>query len=256
MRRASAEVRMHGLRGAAASMAGAVSAGGADAVDLAEIRFRTHAALGDWPSASADAAQMQAGYRTQGDFSEGFRKLYTQTHAMPLLAYALAREGDFAKAHAVIDATPSDCYECVRTRGEIDALEKNWNGAAYWFARAVDRAPSVPFVYADWGAMLMANGDLDGAIAKFGAAHEKGPHFADPIAMWGEALIAKNRSDLALAKFEEASRYAPNWARLHLKWGEALLWSGDKAGAAKEFALAAGLDLSGAERAELARVRG
>ena len=66
-------------------------------------------------------------------------------------------------------------------------------------------APSIPFAYAEWGAMLMAKGDLDGAIAKFEIAHAKGPHFADPLEMWGEALIAKNRSDLALAKFEEAS---------------------------------------------------
>ena len=66
--------------------------------------------------------------------------------------------------------------------------------------------------------------------------------------MWGEALIARNRSDLALAKFAEADKYAPNWGRLHLKWGEALLWSGDKDGAKKQFATAAGLDLSPAEK--------
>ncbi|HJW40050.1 MAG TPA: hypothetical protein VJ476_02355, partial [Rhizomicrobium sp.] len=92
------------------------------------------------------------------------------------------------------------------------------------------------------------------AIAHFGKAHAIGPHFADPLEMWGEALIAKNRSDLALAKFEDANKYAPNWGRLHLKWGEALLWSGDRSGAAKQFAIAASLYLTADEKAQLARV--
>jgi Flp pilus assembly protein TadD len=73
--------------------------------------------------------------------------------------------------------------------------------------------------------------------------------------MWGEALIAQNRSDLAPAKFEEAAKVAPNWGRLHLKWGEALLWSGDKAGAQKQFGIAAHLDLTSSEKSDLMRVR-
>jgi tetratricopeptide (TPR) repeat protein len=102
--------------------------------------------------------------------------------------------------------------------------------------------------------MLMAKGDLDGAIGKFESANQKGPHFADPLEMWGEALIRKNRSDLAVAKFAEADKYAPKWGRLHLKWGEALLWSGDKAGAQKQFAVARGLELLPAEARECAKV--
>ncbi|MGD0867190.1 MAG: hypothetical protein ABSA49_16735, partial [Rhizomicrobium sp.] len=94
----------------------------------------------------------------------------------------------------------------------------------------------------------------DGAIAEFKLANEKGSHFADPLEMWGEALIRKNRSDLALAKFAEAEKYAPNWGRLHLKWGEALLWAGKPEEAKKQFATAASLDLSAAEKSELSRV--
>ncbi|HEX4533240.1 MAG TPA: hypothetical protein VH000_03335, partial [Rhizomicrobium sp.] len=112
--------------------------------------------------------------------------------------------------------------------------------------------PSIPFAYADWGQMLLAKGDLDGAIVKLTIANQKGPHFADPLEMWGEALMAKNRSDLALAKFEEANKYAPNWGRLHLKWGEALAYAGKKGDAAKQFAIAARLDLTSAEKSELA----
>jgi tetratricopeptide (TPR) repeat protein len=172
----------------------------------------------------------------------------------PWLADAYAHNGMFRAAHALIDRTPNDCYLCVRMRGSIDARERRWGGAAYWFARADKLAPSIPFADTDWGEMLMHKGDLDGAIAKFTMAHEKGPHFADPLEMWGEALIAKNRSDLALAKFDEAKKYAPNWGRLHLKWGEALSYTGDHVGAQKQFAIASHLDLTPSEKSRLERM--
>ncbi len=254
LRRARAEALAHEDRRALASIAEASAAGDADASDVAEVRYRVHANLGDWASAVADAQQMIAAFMAEKEYGENFRKLYTQTHAMPLLATAQARSGDFAKAWATINATALDCYGCVRTRGQIAALQRNWNGSAYWFSHAVMQGPSLPFANADWGQMLMTKGDLDGAIAKFEGARDKGPHFAEPEEMWGEALIAKNRSDLALAKFEEASKYAPNWGRLHLKWGEALWWSGNRDAAKKQFAIASSLDLTAAEKAELAGV--
>ena len=92
---------------------------------------------------------------------------------------------------------------------------------------------------------------MAGAIAKFNIAKQKGPHFAD---LWkvGAALMAKNQQ--ALGEFEEANKYAPNWGRLHLKWGEALSYAGKKDEAQKQYGLAAGLDLSSADKAELAKV--
>ena len=173
----------------------------------------------------------------------------------PLRALVYARLGEFQHAQAEIDATPPDCDACVRTRADIRAIEKNWSAASFWFARAVKQAPDIPIAWSDWGEMLLQKGDCDGAIAKFAVANSKGPHFADPLEMWGEALMLKNRSDLALAKFAEADKYAPNWGRLHLKWGEALLWSGDKAGAQKEFAAASSLDLASTEKTELVHMK-
>jgi tetratricopeptide (TPR) repeat protein len=211
--------------------------------------FLRAAMLDDWNGARDDLTALERSPPAQ----EAGAKPLLPVLIWPWLAYADARLGDFADAHALIDRTPLDCYLCVRVRGNIDAARKNWAGAAYWFADATKQAPSVPFAYSEWGQMLMTKGDLDGAIAKFTLANQKGPHFADPLEMWGEALIAKNRSDLALAKFAEADKYAPHWGRLHLKWGEALSWSGDKDGAQKQFAAAAALDLSTADKAELAR---
>jgi tetratricopeptide (TPR) repeat protein len=252
----------HDPRGAGMQIASAIATARAletaadqlNAQDVARARALADAAREDWQAAASDAQALVAAVKSDPSYSAGFNALATLTQAAAPLAYAQARQGDFAKAWATINATPRDCYTCVRARGQIAALQKNWSGAVFWFADAVKQAPSIPFAYADWGAMLMGRGDLDGAIAKFTLANQKGPHFADPLEMWGEALIAKNRSDLALAKFAEAEKYAPNWGRLHLKWGEALWWSGDKADAVKELAVASGLDLTQFERIELGRM--
>jgi len=127
-------------------------------------------------------------------------------------ALAEARTGDVRSARQEIDRTPRDCTLCLRVRGDIDAAQKNWAGTAFWFEDSVRRAPSIPFAYADWGAMLLHNGDYDDAIAKFGVAHEKGPHFADPLEMWGEALMYVGRRDEAKEQFSLASHLDLNAA--------------------------------------------
>ena len=203
--------------------------------------------LGHWQplfqhSADYEAALVKLG--PQGDVAR-LRTL------LPFKAYALALSGNIAAARRRIAETPDDCIQCLRMRGRIEMLARDWRGGAGWFARAIGLAPSLPQAYCDWGAMLLAKGDVAAAIDKFVQAHGRSPHFADPLEMWGEALIAQNRSDLALGKFEEAARGAPRWGRLHLKWGEALLWLGRKDEARAQFALAAGLDLDAGERAQL-----
>lgn len=170
----------------------------------------------------------------------------------PIAAFAMAMKGDFKGAHALADRTPIDCSQCLRVRAGIDALEKNWPGAEYWYRRAVKDSPTPPFAWTDWGRMLLSKGDYDGAIGRFEIAHAKSAHFADPIALWGEALIKKGRSDLAVEKFAQANLYAPHWGRLHLKWGEALSFLGRKDDARGQFAIARGLGMTAQEKAELA----
>jgi tetratricopeptide (TPR) repeat protein len=211
-------------------------------------QFEQFAAMGDWADARKDIERSISAAPATQEAEVQFR-----IQAWPLVALAQAKSGDLGTARATIGKLPLDCYLCLRVRGQIAAAQKDWTTSAQWFARAVALAPSIPFAYSEWGAMLMAKGDRDGAIAKFALAHQKGPHYADPLEMWGEALIRKNRSDLALAKFAEAEKYAPHWGRLHLKWGEALLWSGDKSGARKQFAIAHALDLTPSEQSDLAR---
>ena len=179
---------------------------------------------------------------------------YLPTTTRPITAYAEARLGKIADAEAHISATPADCYDCLIARARIAELRGQHEQADYWFARAIDGQKSIPFAHSYWGEALLGRGDYDGAIAKFNIANEKGPKFADPLEMWGEALIAKNQSHQALAKFEEADKYAPNWGRLHLKWGEALGYAGRKDEARVQYEKASTLDLTAADKAELARV--
>ncbi len=80
-----------------------------------------------------------------------------------------------------IAATPLDCYDCLRIRGQIAALAGQQAQADAWFTRAIHDARSPPFAYADWGQVLLARGQPDGAIVQFKLASEKGPHFADPL---------------------------------------------------------------------------
>jgi hypothetical protein len=191
----------------------------------------------------------------EAETSAPLTAVLSRTKAAPLRAIALAHAGDSGAAEAALSTAPDDCYDCADAHGVVAAAAKQWQSANTWFARAVGEAPSLPFAYTDWGAMLLAKGDTAGAIAQFERAHANGPHFADPIEMWGEALMLRNRSDLGLAKFAQADRIAPNWGRLHLKWGEALWWAGRKDEARKQFSTARHLDLTPSETSELARMR-
>ena len=222
-----------------------------DRVNRSEAALQMDVALEDWQKVAAEAPAIERAQITA--FPKTDNNIVNATQFQPWYALAKAKLGDISGAETAINATPRDCYDCVRVRGTIAALARRWAGADYWFADAVKQAPSIPFAYTDWGAALLAKGDYDSAIAEFQHANQKGPHFADPLEMWGEALMRKNRSDLAVAKFVEANKYAPNWGRLHFKWGQALSYAGQKNDAKEQFLKASALDLSASDRAALIR---
>lgn len=215
------------------------------AVLNARTRILIALAAGDWAGVLREMDAL--GPQFPGLQSRYFPK------ALSAVAIAEARLGRFAQAEARIRNTPADCYRCLIARAQIAEQQGQRARADWWFARAVQTGPSLPFAHAEWGLALAARGDTDGAIAKFVLANQKGPDFADALEGWGEALMAKNQSHRATAKFAEAAKYAPNWGRLHLKWGEALVYAGKKAEAKKHFARAAQLDLTPSEKTELAR---
>jgi tetratricopeptide (TPR) repeat protein len=203
----------------------------------------------DWPAAVA----------TESDFkvlSSQFPGIAESklTVLDPGIALALAHMGRFAAAEARLKPMPGDCYPCLRARAQVAVLQSQDASAYSWFARAAAIAPSSPYAESEWGRALLNRGNADEAIEKFKLANQKGPKFADPLEGWGEGLMAKNQSHLALAKFAEANKYAPNWGRLHLKWGEALGYAGKKDEARAQYQKASTLDLTPADKAELAKV--
>ena len=224
--------------------------------DTTEMLGRLLTETQDWHGAIAQFEAAAEQLRISEADSKGWASatFLLRAGVLPYEARTYAMLGSFDKANRILKTLPADCDICARSHGQVEAAQKNWNAAAYWFRLVSARSPDIPFADTDWGAMLLAKGDYDAAIEKFREANLRGPHYADPLEMWGEALMQKNRSDLALAKFEEADKYAPDWGRLHLKWGEALLWSGDKDGARKQFAIASTLYLTPTEKAALQRI--
>jgi tetratricopeptide (TPR) repeat protein len=214
-------------------------------------RYWMAAEVGQWDQALAEARQFDAALEA-GKAKKPVFGLMQQVLSWQLEALAMARTGDVAGAQALIDRTPLDCYPCLRVRGQIAAQAKDWPAAERWFAEAVRQAPSPPLAYVEWGRMRLEKGDPDGAIAELSIAAAKAPRFADPPQVWGEALMAKGDLAGASKKFAEAGKLAPNWGRNHLKAGEALTRLGRVDAAKAELRAAGALDLTPAERVELA----
>jgi tetratricopeptide (TPR) repeat protein len=172
------------------------------------------AATDDWPAALTDAKTCDVWL----DAHAPTDKLFGQLRAVwiqPLVALAMAKTGDVTGAEVLISATPLDCYLCLRVRGQIAAIHRDWPSAERWFAEAVRQAPSIPFAYSEWGNMELSKGDINNALAKFAGAHLRGPHFADPLKGWGDALASQGQWSSALAKYDEALEWAPNWKELN-----------------------------------------
>jgi tetratricopeptide (TPR) repeat protein len=171
------------------------------------------AATNDWPAASADARACDAWLETHTPTNKLLGRL-RPVWIQPLEALAMAKAGDVAGAETLVSATPLDCYLCVRVRGRISAIKRDWPSAERWFVEAARQAPSLPFAFSEWGEMRLAKGDIDGAVSQFEAAHHASPHFADALKGWGDALARQGQSRAALAKYDEALEYAPDWKEL------------------------------------------
>ena len=193
-------------------------------------------------------------WRTLASAMDQARALQPSLVASNPSAFAVvyARVGQFREAETLVANTPLDCADCLRARGLIASLQKDWVSADRWYGAAARLTPSFPFVPTEWGAqLLLVKGDPDVAIAKLSAAHRISPHFADPVEFWGEALMRKRDLTGAIAKLSGAGRYAPRWGRNRMMWGEALMLSGRYAEARRQYETAKSLDLSKPDRAAL-----
>jgi hypothetical protein len=205
---------------------------------------------GQWDAALADARAVDAALEAD----RAKRPVYglmQRVWIWPLEAQALAHTGLGAAAQALVEKTPLDCYPCLRARGQVAAEVRDWASAERWFAEAARQAPSLPFAYAEWAGTRLDRGDPDGAIALSKLAQAKGPRFADAPEIWGRALMAKGDFVGAADRFSAADKLAPNWGANHLRWGEALAKLGRREDARSQLRVAARLDLTAGERAEL-----
>ncbi len=170
------------------------------------------------------------------------------------LPLALAKLGRLDEAAALAASKPADCQPCVRVRALVAAERRDVAASDRLFAEAVRLSPSTPFAEEEWARSLLARGQADAAIAKAEAAVRKGPKYADAHEVWGEALLAKGDAKAAAAKLATSARLTPRWGRAHLKWGQALAKQGKVDEARAKYRLAATMDLTAVERAELAQV--
>ena len=120
---------------------------------------------------------------------------------------------------------------------------------------------SSPLLISSGGEARLARRDFDGAATLFRRASEISPRWADPLKYWGDtlALRAVSRGDRsgmgeALRLYRQASERAPRWGARHIDWGRALWYAGRRDEAREKFAVAARMDLSGADRARLVRI--
>lgn len=244
-----------------ALMAGRISADGA-----ARTRVHIAHALQDWPAMSAALDDYRVARADWMSRSPGpglppraqtarwqAGNAETQARAIdPLRAIALAHTSRIDEARQVAAATPLDCAPCLRARAEVETVARNGPGADVWYAKALALGSRLPLTEAAWAASRLERGDPAGAAAKAALAVAKGPRYADPLELWGEALLAQSDARGAAAKFAAAAKLAPRWGRLHLKWGEALAKLGEADEARAKWRAAAAMDLTLAERAELA----
>ena len=169
-------------------------------------------------------------------------------------ALALARTGRLVEAKAMLEGASLDSYWVVIARGQVAALDRDPVGSERWFAKAAAQAPSLADAELAWGRARLDRRDLDGAIAQFKVAHRTAPRWADPPKLWGDALAARGDHPAAIRKYAKAADRAPRWGALHLAWGRALLAQGRREDALSRLRLAAGLDLSPADRAAVGRL--
>ena len=157
------------------------------------------------------------------------------------------------EAQALIANTPLDCFDCVLARAWLAESRGDRTRADHWFGEAVRIGPSLAAAPLAFGRARLARGDTQGALAQFREANRRAPHWADPLKFWGDALLAQGEEVGAKRKYEAAAEIAPRWGALRLAWGRALAAEGRTAQAQAQWRVAAGLELSPTDRAEVTR---
>lgn len=222
------------------------------------VRAGLERALDHGDKAAAEAAAdalvlaVEAALVTSGE--PGLTSPWLGSYARPQAAIAYGRIGNAAKASALADRLPRDCYDCLRARGWAAFAAGDRRGAERWFQEAIRQGPSIPMAYSDHGETLLRSGDLAEAARRFEEANARGPAWADPLKLWGDALTRLGRYREAVEKYRAAAERAPRWGLLHIELAKALWRIGSSNESAATLRRAAGMDLSTADRNRLKRL--
>jgi tetratricopeptide (TPR) repeat protein len=216
-RRAAAAARVHDLTLSRQLLRQALDIGSPSTDDGLRARWSIDVEAGDWQSALGDARALLA-YQERLKSENPVQALrygFAETTVTnPWLALANARTGNLVEARSLIDATPTDCYACIRIRAEIAEIAGDRAESDRWFQAALRQGPSLPYAETEYGMRLLTRGEPDRAIEVFKAANQKGRRFADPLKGWGDVLAMQGKTKEALAKYDEAMKYAPHWKEL------------------------------------------
>ncbi len=255
-----------GYTGTRASLQASVAADRADAHDGLRAEADAMAFEPHHPAdAFLKADWLQRIAYSRGDWATFLNRLEAEEKLVPgvaqiplaksFRAWAMSQAGQVPQAAELIGATPLDCQPCVVARGVVANAAGRYAEADHWFAEGARMAPSIPNSPLAWGKALMMRGDPARAAAQFREALRRSPRAEEAMVGLGEALLAQGDAAGAVQQFAAADKLTPLWGRLHLKWGQALARQGKTQEARAQFALAAGLDLTQAERAELAALK-
>ena len=171
-----------------------------------------------------------------------------------MIGVARAATGDARGAGEILDVLAPDSDNAMLFKGRALLAMGDAAGADRLFALVAARAPSVAHGPLYRGRWRVEHGQPAAALPFLAEAQRRAPHFADPLKYEGDALAGLGRWSEAQAAYAKAEPFAPRWGGLHLKWGEALAKAGKNLDAQAQWKLAAALDLTPAERAELQAV--
>jgi tetratricopeptide (TPR) repeat protein len=163
----------------------------------------------DWSRTAAALESIE--HEAQGLGPDAYRPIFWMTQVHPGRADALARTGRLAEAQALADATPVDCYPCLRARGLIAMAAGDRQGAAAWLEKATSAAPSLPFGWLDRARLALAAADAPKALDLATHARRLGPQWADAAAVQAEAFRRLGRCGEAGKAIADAERLAPLW---------------------------------------------
>ena len=166
---------------------------------------------GDWPGAAVRLEAIEREAQQKGADVYDAQVWSTQVH--PWRAYALAQAGRLPEARAMADATPLDCYPCLRARGLVALAAGDRPGAAGWLEKASSADPLLPFAWLDRARLVLSLGDPLKAVDLALRARRLGPQWADAASVLGEARRRLGRCADAAKAFDAAAKLAPRWAQ-------------------------------------------